>query len=140
MHTTYAIINKLGDNEFEYVLSPDSERYMFDHVAKAEKQVYTMMKDDPVGCADYAILSVTVSIIPVNMRRKSSLLMHNTSGDHNKFYLMNQVDDDSFLAEWGRIGSPRPQSKSYPMSAWNKIKGTKLGKGYYTVRSSYEHT
>lgn len=53
------------------------------------------------------------------------------SGDvnSNKFYNMTENNDNTFTAEWGRVGATG-QSQNKPMSQWDKVYREKTGKGY----------
>jgi poly [ADP-ribose] polymerase len=44
----------------------------------------------------------------------------NGNKGNNKFYNMQQISDDEFVAEWGRVEGSKDQKK-YPMSEWDKI-------------------
>ena len=48
---------------------------------------------------------------------------------HNKYYKISPNGDDTFTAEYGRVGAT-PQTKIYPMSKWNSTLSSKLKKGY----------
>ena len=48
---------------------------------------------------------------------------------HNKYYKISPNGDDTFTAEYGRVGAA-PQTKTYPMSKWNSTLSSKLKKGY----------
>lgn len=48
---------------------------------------------------------------------------------HNKYYKISPNGDDTFTAEYGRVGAA-PQTKIYPMSKWNSTLSSKLKKGY----------
>lgn len=48
---------------------------------------------------------------------------------HNKYYKISPNGDDTFTAEYGRVGAA-PQTKTYPMSKWNSTLASKLKKGY----------
>ena len=50
----------------------------------------------------------------------------------NKFYNMFQQDEDTFVAEWGRVDSTS-DSKEYPMSKWDRTYKNKTRKGYKDV-------
>lgn len=52
----------------------------------------------------------------------------NNGVDSNKYYKMSPKGD-TFLAEYGRVGSS-PQTKIYPMSKWDSTLKSKLKKGY----------
>jgi poly [ADP-ribose] polymerase 2/3/4 len=40
--------------------------------------------------------------------------------NHKKYYNMNQIDDEFFIAEWGIIGG-KPNFRKYLLKDWNKI-------------------
>ena len=48
---------------------------------------------------------------------------------HNKYYKISPNGDDTFTAEYGRVGAAS-QTKTYPMSKWNSTLSSKLKKGY----------
>lgn len=54
---------------------------------------------------------------------------NNNGVDSNKFYKMAGNGDNTFTAEYGRVGAT-PQTKTYPMSKWNSTLSSKLKKGY----------
>lgn len=56
-------------------------------------------------------------------------LMMVTAKNNNKFYELIDNDDGTFTAEYGRVGS-KPQSKTYPISDWDKKYNAKTKKGY----------
>lgn len=53
----------------------------------------------------------------------------NKGVDSNKYYRITPNGDDTFTAEFGRVGAT-PQTKTYPMSKWNSTLSSKLKKGY----------
>lgn len=53
----------------------------------------------------------------------------NKGVDSNKYYRITPNGDDTFTAEYGRVGAT-PQTKTYPMSKWNSTLSSKLKKGY----------
>lgn len=58
------------------------------------------------------------------------------SGDHNnnKFYNMTEKSDNTFLAEWGRVGGPTA-SKNFPMAKWKGKYNEKIKEGYQDITS-----
>lgn len=62
----------------------------------------------------------------------SKKLIMVSENNNNKFYDMVQVDDFSWTCRWGRVGT-NGQTKTYPMSQWNKKLQEKLKKGYEDV-------
>lgn len=50
---------------------------------------------------------------------KSMVKLINQEGNHNKYYFMNQVSDQEWVATYGRIGSST-QTHYYPMAEWDK--------------------
>ena len=60
------------------------------------------------------------------------LIMVDGDDNHNKVYIMTQINESQFKAEWGRYGSPL-QSKLYSMSVWDSLKKQKINKGYTDV-------
>lgn len=63
---------------------------------------------------------------------KFAKLIMVTEDNHNKEYIMTQIDDNTFKAEWGRVGTSY-QSTTYPMSKWNEKYRNKVGKGYEDI-------
>jgi predicted DNA-binding WGR domain protein len=62
--------------------------------------------------------------------------LENNTGNSNKFYEMEEQNNGEFIAKWGRIGnSIYPQQKVYPMSDWDKVKNSKINKGYHKIPS-----
>jgi hypothetical protein len=49
---------------------------------------------------------------------------------HNKFYRMIELDNGTFLAEWGSIGKPPLGTKQYSMNEFYEIRTKKENKGY----------
>ena len=56
------------------------------------------------------------------------LIMLSPGGNHNKIYRMT-AQGDHFTVEYGRVGATF-QTRSYPISQWNKKYTEKLAKGY----------
>lgn len=69
------------------------------------------------------------------MNKKPVYLICVTSDNHNKTYSLIPIDDNSFKAEWGRVGGYL-NSKIYPMSKWNIQISSKIKKGYVDVTDS----
>lgn len=63
---------------------------------------------------------------------KFAKLIMVTEDNHNKEYIMTQIDDSIFKAEWGRVGASY-QSTTYSMSEWNSKYNSKVRKGYKDV-------
>lgn len=57
--------------------------------------------------------------------------------NHNKFYRMIDNGDDTFTAEYGRVGA-HGQLKQYPMSRWNTVYDQKIRKGYVDQTDIHE--
>ena len=55
-----------------------------------------------------------------------------TPNNNNKFYNMLDMGDDTFLAEWGRVGA-KTISKTYPISQWQSKSREKMNKGYKDI-------
>lgn len=55
-----------------------------------------------------------------------------TSENHNKYYNLLPNGDDTFTAEYGRVGAGK-QVKIYPMSKWDSTIKSKLKKGYVDI-------
>lgn len=53
--------------------------------------------------------------------------------NHNKIYLMEQIDNDTFKASWGREGNENLPSKIFQMYEWDKKMNSKIKKGYKDV-------
>lgn len=62
------------------------------------------------------------------MARVVKLIMTSTS-NNNKYYTMTDNENDTFTAEYGRVGS-NPQTKTYPMHKWDSTIKAKTKKGY----------
>ncbi|MFX0061763.1 MAG: ADP-ribose polymerase [Candidatus Hermodarchaeota archaeon] len=60
---------------------------------------------------------------------KIARLVMVTAQNNYKYYFMTQIDENKFKAEWGRI-EVNHYEKIYPMSKWDSIYGSKIGKGY----------
>lgn len=52
-----------------------------------------------------------------------------TPNNNNKYYRQIPNDNDTWTAEYGRVGAS-PQTRTYPMRDWNKKYKEKIGKGY----------
>lgn len=57
--------------------------------------------------------------------------------NHNKYYRMSNNGDDTFTAEYGRVGA-RGQLKQYPMSRWDTVYDQKIRKGYVDQTDIHE--
>ena len=60
-----------------------------------------------------------------------------TENNNNKEYIMTQIDDSTFKAEWGRVGSSY-QSTTYPIYEWCSKYNSKVKKGYKDVSNLVE--
>lgn len=52
--------------------------------------------------------------------------------NNNKYYNLKQIDNDTFRAEFGRVGA-RCQTKNYPMYKWDSVIKSKIRKGYKDI-------
>ena len=57
--------------------------------------------------------------------------------NHNKFYRMIDNGDDTFTAEYGRVGA-HGQLKRYPMAKWDSVYKKKISKGYIDQTDIHE--
>jgi len=59
------------------------------------------------------------------------------SANNNKYYEMTELDDGTFEAKYGRVGS-NPQIKIYPSSKWDSVYKKKISKskGYVDITES----
>ena len=66
------------------------------------------------------------------------IYLENTSGNHSKYYEMEQQSNGEFIAKWGRISarSGFPAQKSYSMSEWDNMLNKKLNKGYLMKKTT----
>ena len=66
--------------------------------------------------------------------KMKKIILENTTGNHSKYYEMEEQSNGEFIAKWGRISarSGFPAQKAYPMSDWDKVLNSKLKKGYST--------
>lgn len=64
--------------------------------------------------------------------KKIKLLFIDPVANHNKFYNMEEIVGDKFIAHWGRVGS-NGSKQEYPMSDFDKILRSKKNKGYNDV-------
>lgn len=69
--------------------------------------------------------------------KKTKLLFVSADNNHNKFYDMEQISDDRFIAHYGRVGS-KGSKKEYPMSNWDKVYKSKTRKGYQDVTANHK--
>lgn len=60
---------------------------------------------------------------------KTRYLVMVTPDNHNKFYKQIPVDDNTWIAEYGRIGSTSTK-RTYSMSVWDSKYNEKIRKGY----------
>ena len=68
----------------------------------------------------------------------AKLIMVGANGtDHNKEYIMKQVDDNSFDVDYGRVGCSY-QHTNYPMHQWDKKYNEKIKKGYKDISDLVE--
>jgi len=58
-----------------------------------------------------------------------------TGQNNNKYYKMQENDDGTFTARWGRVGG-NESAKTFPMSEWDKRYNNKANK----VRNGYKYT
>ncbi len=56
-----------------------------------------------------------------------------SANNNNKEYIMQELDDSTFKASWGRVGNVNKQSGTYPMRSWESKKRSKIRKGYEDV-------
>ena len=68
---------------------------------------------------------------------KFAKLIMITEDNHNKEYIMTQIDSSTFKAEWGRVGSSY-QSTTYSMCEWDSKYKSKVKKGYRDVTGLVE--
>jgi len=61
--------------------------------------------------------------------KHAKLIMVTGHSNHNKFYNLTENDNDTFTAEWGRVGVTSTK-KTYPMSTWLSKYKSKIKKGY----------
>jgi poly [ADP-ribose] polymerase len=59
-------------------------------------------------------------------------LIYVDENNHNKFYTLRDLENGSFKAEWGRVGSAG-QSAEFPLSQWEAKLRDKLRKGYVEI-------
>lgn len=57
------------------------------------------------------------------------LINVDATGNHNKFYKMEETGNGFFTATYGRVGA-KGVTRTYPISAWNRKYQEKLRKGY----------
>lgn len=48
----------------------------------------------------------------------------------NKYYNMEENDDGTYTATWGRVGAPNPSTQTKSMNEWQKTYNSKVKKGY----------
>ena len=70
---------------------------------------------------------------------KPRYLVMVTSENNNKFYKQIPVDDNTWIAEYGRIGSTSTK-RTYSMSVWDSKYREKLRKGYEDKSDLIEET
>lgn len=63
------------------------------------------------------------------MEDKYKKLIMVTSANNNKFYEMKNNDNGTFTVQYGRVGA-NAQTRTYPISQWNKKYNEKIKKGY----------
>lgn len=60
---------------------------------------------------------------------KTAKLIMVTEKNNNKFYNLSENGDGTFTVEYGRVGA-NAQTRTYPMSQWNRRYNEKIRKGY----------
>lgn len=60
---------------------------------------------------------------------KTAKLIMVTEKNNNKFYNLSENSDGTFTVEYGRVGA-NAQTRTYPMSQWNRRYNEKIRKGY----------
>lgn len=68
---------------------------------------------------------------------KFAKLIMITEDNHNKEYIMKQINDDTFEVEYGRVGQSY-KTVSYPMHDWDKKYREKTRKGYKDISDLVE--
>ncbi|MAH43953.1 hypothetical protein CL614_09620 [archaeon] len=63
---------------------------------------------------------------------KKEIYLENKTGNHSKFYRMIDNGTDSFVVEYGRIGTSFRTFK-HSISEWDRILSFKLKKGYKRI-------
>lgn len=61
--------------------------------------------------------------------KKIKLMMVTGSANNNKFYNLSENSDGTFTVEYGRVGA-NAQTRTYPMSQWDRRYKEKVRKGY----------
>lgn len=69
--------------------------------------------------------------------RSVYLVMVTGEGNHNKFYRMTQINDQSFEVRYGRIGAKESPPKIYSLDRWTSIYNSKIKKGYVDESDSH---
>jgi len=69
------------------------------------------------------------------MVKMKKIRLENTTGNHSKYYEMEEQTNNEFVARWGRISASNgfPAQKVYSMSDWDKVLNSKISKGYVVV-------
>ena len=69
------------------------------------------------------------------MVRMKKIRLENTTGNHSKYYEMEEQTGNEFVAQWGRISASNgfPAQKVYSMSDWDDILNKKISKGYVVM-------
>lgn len=67
--------------------------------------------------------------IPQQSRLRKAKLIMVTAANNNKFYQLEEQEDDTFIATYGRVGT-RGTTRKYPIHLWDKKIREKLNKGY----------
>ena len=60
------------------------------------------------------------------------MIMVDGNDNHNKVYIMEQINDRQFKASWGRYGASL-STKIYSMNVWDTLRSQKLKKGYTDI-------
>lgn len=66
---------------------------------------------------------------------ETSVRLEFVGGSSSKFWQLTKTSNDSYLAEWGRIGSSPQASKVYSEHEARKKIAEKIGKGYQQVET-----
>jgi len=72
-----------------------------------------------------------INPITAELADASVIVLHNIKDNHDKFYKMSKNINGTFLAEWGKIGHQKLDSKIYHTDLWLSTIQSKLKKGYF---------
>lgn len=113
-------------NLLNRIFNPNTNPAPLSVLQQASKPQITRLPHIPTPAPSLA--SITEEEEDTSGLRRVKLIMV-TANNNNKFYEMEESDNDTFTVSYGRVGN-NPTQRSYPMSQWDSKKREKIRKGY----------